>query len=87
MKKPSPEVTSPVILKTLLQLQGVEHAIAHPVGNGAHTHSVIVWTHDGAVEATVGSVRDLDELVSIVEDHVTAALTSKKYRLNFRITY
>ena len=87
MKKPSPEVTSPVILMTLFQLQGVEHAIAHPVGHGAHAHSVIVWTQDGAIETTVGSVRDLDELVNIVEDHVTAALTSKKYRLNFRITY
>jgi hypothetical protein len=87
MKKPSPKATSPVILKTLLQLQGVEHAISHPIGSGAHAQSVVVWTQDGAIEATVGSAEDLDELVSIVEDHVTAALTSKKYRLNFRITY
>ena len=87
MKKPSPEVTSPVILKTLLQLQGVEHAIAHPVGRGTHAHSVIVWTQDGAIEATVASASDLDELVSVIEDHVTAALTSKKYKLNFRITH
>ena len=87
MRKPSPEVTSPTIIKTLLQLQSVEHAIAHPVGNGAHAHSVIVWTHDGAIEATIASASDLDELVSIVEDHVTAALTSKKYLLGFRITH
>lgn len=87
MKKPSPEVTSPVILKTLLQLQGVEHATAHPVGHGAHAHSVIVWTQDGAIEATVASAGDLDELVSVIEDHVTAALTSKKYKLSFRITH
>jgi hypothetical protein len=87
MRKPSPEVSTPTILATINQLQGVEHTLAHPVGNGAHAHSVIVWTHDGAIEATVESAAHLDELVSIVEDHVTAALTSKKYRLNFRITY
>ena len=87
MKKPSPEVSAPAILATINQLQGVEHTLAHPVGHGSHTHAVIVWTQDGAIEATIGSASDLDELVSIVEDHVTAALTSKKYRLNFRITY
>ena len=87
MRKPSPEVSAPHILKTLNQLQGVEHVLAHPVGNGSHVHGVIVWTQDGAIEATVESAEHLDELVSIVEDHVTAALTSRKYRLNFRITY
>lgn len=87
MKKPTPEVSAPAILATINQLQGVEHTLAHPIGNGSHAHAVIVWTQDGAIEATVGSAGDLDELVSIVEDHVTAALTSRKYRLNFRITY
>lgn len=87
MKKPEPKLNAPLILSTLNQLQGVEHTLAHPVGNGSHVYSVIVWTQDGAVEATVESLEHLDDLVSIVEDHVTAALTSRKYRLNFRITY
>ena len=87
MKKPSPEVSAPTILATINQVQGVEHTLVHPVGHGSHTHAVIVWTQDGAIEATIGSASDLDELVSIVEDHVTAALTSKKYNLNFRITH
>lgn len=87
MKKPTPEVSAPAILKTLNQLQGVEHVLAHPVGNGSHVYGVIVWTQDGAIEASVGTASELDDLTNIVEDHVTHALTSRKYRLNYRITY
>lgn len=87
MKKPTHELNQDLIASTLGQLQGVVHVTANPVGLGASTHAVIVWTHDFCVDASISKLSELDCLVEVIEDNVTQALTSKKYRLNFRITY
>jgi len=87
MNLPAPELSVPFINKTLTQLQGVDHVLAHEVGNGSLSFTVLVWTADTCVEATVTTSEQLSELADIVECHVTDALVSKKRSLNYRITH
>jgi len=82
----SNELSTPVITRTLGQLQGVEHVLVHQT---LYTSSftVLVWIKGACIDSSVSSTADLDELADIVECHVTDSLVSKKRTLNYRITH
>jgi hypothetical protein len=83
----SDKLSIPVITRTLSQLQGVEHVLVHPVGEGSSSFTILVWTEDSSIDSHVTTSQQLDELVDIVECHVTDSLVSKKRSLNYRITH
>ena len=83
----SDKLSTPVITKTLKQLQGVEHVLVHPVGKGSLSFKVLIWTEDSLIDASITTPKQLDELADIVECHVTDSLVSKKRSLNYRITH
>ncbi len=87
MNTPKPELNVPTITKSLLQVQGVEHVLAHGCGNGSTNFTVLVWTEEACIDATITTSEQLAELTDIVECHVTDALVSKKRKINFRITH
>jgi hypothetical protein len=75
------------ITKALLQLQGVEHALVHPVASDPPSFTVLVWIDDACIESSVASLSDLDQLLDGVECHVTLAVDDKKRSIKFRITH
>jgi len=83
----SNQLSTPIITKSINQLQGVEHVLVHPLGEGSRSYAVLTWTEDACVEATVTTSEQLSELADIIECHVTEALVSKKRSLNYRITH
>ena len=83
----SQELSTPVITRTINQLQGVEHVLVHPVGEGSSSFTVLAWTEDSCIDSCITTSEQLSELVDIIECHVTDALVSKKRSLNFRITH
>ena len=83
----SNELSTPVITRTLSQLQGVEQVLVHPVGKDSSSFTVLVWTEDSSIDAIITTSQQLDELVDIVECHVTDSLVSKKRSLNYRIAH
>ena len=83
----SDKLSIPVITRTLSQLQGVEHVLVHQVGEGSSSFTILVWTEDSSIDSSVTTSQQLDELVDIVECHVTDSLVSKKRSLNYRITH
>ena len=83
----SNELNTPVITRTLSQLQGVEHVLVHPVGEGSSSFTVLAWTDNDCIDSCITTSQQLDELVDIVECHVTDSLVSKKRSLNYRITH
>ena len=83
----SDKLSIPVITRTLSQLQGVEHVLVHPVGEGSSSFTVLVWTEDSSLDSRISTSQQLDELVDIIECHVTDSLVSKKRSLNYRITH
>ena len=83
----SDKLSIPVITRTLSQLQGVEHVLVHPVGEGSSSFTVLVWTEDSSLDSCITTSQQLDELVDIIECHVTDSLVSKKRSLNYRITH
>ena len=83
----SDKLNTPVITRTLSQLQGVEDVLVHPVGKGSSSFTVLVWTENTSISTNITTSQHLDELVDIVECHVTDSLVSKKRSLNYRITH
>ena len=83
----SNQLNIPVITRTLGQLQGVDHVLVHPVGEDSSAFTVLVWTEDSSIDSCVTTSQHLDELVDIIECHVTDSLVSKKRSLNYRITH
>ena len=75
------------ITKALLQLQGVEHALVHPVASDPPSFTILVWTEGACIESSVASPSDLDQLLDGVECHVTHALDNKKRSIKFKITH
>ena len=82
----SNELSTPVITRTLGQLQGVEHVLVHPVGEGSSSFTVLVWTEGSSVGSCITTSQHLDELADIIECHVTGSLVSKKRSINYHIT-
>ena len=80
------KLSTPVITKTLKQLQGVEHVLVHQT---LYTSSftVLVWIKGACIDSSVSSPACLDELADIVECHITDSLDNKKRTLNYRITH
>ncbi len=87
MSNSTTELNVPTITKSLLQVQGVEHVLAHGCGIGSTSFTVIIWTAEACVDATITTSEQLAELTDIVECHVTDALVGKKRKINFRITH
>jgi len=83
----SDKLSTQVITRTLSQLQGVEHALVHPAGKDSSSFTVLIWTEDSSIDSCITTSKHLDELVDIVECHVTDSLVSKKRTLNYRITH
>jgi len=83
----SNKLNRPVITRTLSQLQGVEHVLVHPVGEGSSSFTVLAWTENDCIDSCITTSQQLDELVDIIECHVTDSLVSKKRSLNYRITH
>jgi len=82
----SDKLSTPVITKTLKQLQGVEHVLVHKtLYTSAFT--VLVWIKGACIDSSVSSPACLDELADIVECHITDSLDNKKRTLNYRITH
>lgn len=76
---------TPSITKSLIQAHGVRDAICYPTELGIF--SVNVLTRRGQTfTANLETVDDLSELLDIIEDHTSEALSNKKYSLKFEIS-
>ena len=75
-----------LVVKTLSQLQGVVHVECYLYCSSSSACTVIVFTDDGTIDATVNSPADLDELADVVDSFVTQSLVETKVKINYRIT-
>ena len=75
---------TPTIIKSLLQAHGVRDVISYPTECGIY--SVNVQTKRGrTITSNIETTEELSELIDIVEDYTSEALSDKKYSLKFEI--
>lgn len=81
------QLTQPIIIKTLSQIQGVDYVLAHSACHSESLYSVVVFLDDDTtIDATLATADDLSDFADFVDSFVVGALDEKKAgKFNFRI--
>lgn len=77
-------MNTPLITKSLLQAHGVNDVISYPTECGIYAVNVLT-SRGRTITANIETTVELSELVDIIEDLTSSAISDKKYSLKFEI--